>query len=573
MPIHNSDLERILNNVADLLDIYGANQYRIRAYRNAAQIISGFSQSFANMIERGEDLTQIEGIGKDMAQKIQEIASTGTLSLLEELKEHVPAELLQLLGIAGLGPKKVRALYKQLGIKSLKDLQEAAEQEKIRKLQGFGQKTEENIFKELKEMQKKKAQRFRISTIDEIAYSLISYMKKAKGIEHIDIAGSYRRRKETVKDIDILVIAENAPQVMDHFLSFEDIDEVIMHGNTRSSARLRLGVQVDVRVVPEECYGAALHYFTGSKAHNIATRQLGLQKNLKINEYGVFQHEKRIAGKTEKEVYSSLGLDFIEPELREDRGEIEAAQEHRLPKLITSQDLRGDLHVHSNYTDGKNSLEEIALEAKAWGYEYLAITDHSQRLKMARGLDEKRLAQQIEEINKVNEKINGIVLLKGIEVDILEDGNLDLADNILKELDLTIVAVHSKFNLSRDKQTNRIIKAMNHPCVNILAHPTGRMINVRAAYDVDIDKIIETSAEIGCFLEINSQPDRLDLNEIYAKRAKEIGAKCVISTDAHHLNGLKCIHFGVNQARRGWLEKTNVLNSLDLNELKKALQR
>jgi DNA polymerase (family 10) len=576
MPVHNTDVEALLNQVADLLDIEGANQFRVRAYRRAAQAVTGLSRSVADMVEQGEDLSAIEGIGKDLSSKIEEIVRTGSLPMLEDLKRRVPEELTQLLGIAGLGPRKVRTLYDELGITTLEGLREAAGQGRISEIQGFGRKTEQNILKKLEQQREKQEQpqRYKISTVQEYVASLVGYLQKASGVQRIDVAGSYRRRKETVKDLDILVIAENGPETMQHFVGFEDVSEVIMHGETRSSVELRSGLQVDLRVVPEASFGAALHYFTGSKSHNIAVRHLGLERDLKINEYGIFRGEERIAGREEEDVFSHIGLPFIAPELREGRGEIEAAREGRLPELIREEDILGDLHVHSNYTDGKNTLKELARAARDRGYRYLAVTDHTQSLKVARGLDPKRLSRQMEEIDAVNEEMGGdVVLLKGAEVDILEDGRLDLPDEILARLDVTVCSVHSRFNLSRDRQTERIIRAMDNPRFHILGHPTGRMINERAPYEVNVDRILHAARDKGCYLEINSQPDRLDLDDIHAKAARDMGVKMAISTDAHQIGSLPLLHYGIGQARRGWLEKGDVLNAMPLRDLKQALNR
>ena len=386
-------------------------------------------------------------------------------------------------------------------------------------------------------------------------------------------AGSYRRRRETVGDLDILVTCKKDSPVMDRFVDYSEIDEVVSKGDTRSTVYLRSGVQVDLRVVQEVSYGAALHYFTGSKAHNIAVRKLGQKKSLKINEYGVFKDDDRIAGKTEEEVYEQVDLPYIEPELREDRGEIEAAQKDRLPRLITLDDIRGDLHMHTEATDGRCPLEEMVDKAKDLGYAYIAVTDHSQRVTMAKGLDARRLREQLEAIDELNEKLSGITVLKGIEVDILEDGSLDLPDEVLKELDLTVCSVHYNRNLSRKKQTERIIRAMDNPCFSILGHPTGRLINERQAYEVDIERIIEAAGERGCFLELDAQPSRLDLADTHCRLAKDRGVKIAISTDAHHLAGLDYMRLGISQARRGWLEPDDVINTRSLKELKKLLKR
>jgi len=572
MPIQNRDVAEIFNKVADLLDIEGANQFRVRAYRSAARSVSSLPQSVSDMIKSNEDLSKMPGIGKDLAGKIKEIVDTGSLKQLEELEGRTSSELSKLMKIEGLGPKRVKALHEELGITGLSELKEAASKGKIRDLEGFGEKTEQGIIQALKEPEIEK-ERLKLVEAEQNANALEEYLTGGKGIKDIVVAGSYRRKKETVGDLDILVTAKKGSDVMDRFARFEDVTRVVSKGKTRSTVVLRSGLQVDLRVVPQVSYGAALHYFTGSKDHNIALRKLGMKRKLKINEYGVFKGDDRVAGKTEKEVYAKVDLPYIEPELRENRGEIEAAQKGKLPALITLDDIRGDLHAHTKETDGHHSLEELAQAAEDHGYDYLAISDHSKRVSMAHGLVSKRLAKQIEEIDRLNGKLKGIVLLKSIEVDILKDGSLDLPDDILKELDLTVCAVHYNTNLSIEKQTERIIRAMDNRYFNILAHPTGRLINERGPYDVDLEKLMEAAKQRGCFLELNAHPDRLDLKDTDCKMAKEMGLKVPISTDTHRITDLDYMRFGVNQGRRGWLEPEDVLNTLALKKLKKVLKR
>jgi DNA polymerase (family 10) len=572
MPVQNMDVAEIFNKVADLLDIQGDNPFRIRAYRNAARTVSNLGRNVADMVEAEEDLTELSGIGKDLAEKIREIVETGTLSQLEEIENETPSELNDLMKVASLGPKRVQALYRELDIKNLLELKEAAEKGKIRKLEGFGRKTEQKILQDLEQHDGRET-RVKLPEAEQRAVPLVDYLKKTKGLKDITVAGSFRRRQETVGDLDILVTCKKGAKIMERFVAYEDVAKVVSRGNTRSTIILRSGLQVDLRVLPEVSYGAALHYFTGSKSHNIAIRRLGVQKGFKINEYGVFRGDKRLAGKTEEEVYDKVGLAYIEPELRENRGEIEAAQKGKLPKLVNVKDLKGDLHAHTKETDGHNSLKEMAEAAKVHGYEYLAITEHSKRVSMARGLDAKRLKKQIKEIEQLNQKLDGIVLLKGIEVDILKDGSLDLPDEILKELDLTVCSVHYNRNLSQKQQTERIIRAMDNPYFNILAHPTGRLINERPPYEVDLEKIMKAAKERGCFLEVNAHPERLDLQDHYCKMAKEMDLKVAISTDAHSVNDLGLIRFGVGQARRGWLEPEDVINTLSWKKLRKILKR
>lgn len=575
MPIHNNDIAEIFAKIADLLDIKGANPFRIRAYRNAARTIGGLSKNVASMVDQGVELSQIPGIGKDLAGKIKTIAETGSLPLLEDLKKETPPELSTLMKIQGMGPKKIKAIYKELGITSVEDLKKAAEEKKIEKLPGFGEKTEQSIIEEIERMEKRteKKERIKLSIMEQIAEPLFEYLTKQKGVKNLEIAGSYRRRKETVGDLDILATCKKSSKAMDRFVEYEDVEKVLSKGKTRSSVVLRSGIQVDFRVVPQVSYGAALHYFTGSKEHNIAIRKMGVKKKLKINEYGVFKSEKRIAGKTEEEVYKQVDLPYIEPELRENRGEIEAAKEGKLPRLISLEDIRGDLHTHTKWTDGRFSLEDMAQAAKKRGYEYFAVTDHSKHVTVAKGLNAQRLAQQIKEIDRLNQKRKGILILKSIELDILEDGSLDLPDDILKELDLVIASVHYKFNLSQKKQTQRIIKAMDNPYVHIICHPSGRLINERPPYEVDIEQLLEAAKKRGCYLELNAHPDRLDLDDAYSKLAKDLGVKVAISTDAHSIDDLDLMRFGIGQAMRGWLEPEDALNTRSWKDLKKLLKR
>jgi DNA polymerase (family 10) len=575
MPIHNNDVAEIFNKTADFLDIKGENPFRIRAYRNAARAIGGLSSSVADLVERGQDLSEIPGIGPDLAGKIKEIVETGTLSLLEKLERELPPELSILMEIPGLGPKRIKTLYDTLAIGSVEELKRAARDKKISQLPGFGEKTEGNILEEIarRDEAKKKGERIKLAVAEQIVEPLVDYLRKTEGVKEIAVAGSYRRRMETVGDLDILVTCSKASRVTDKFVSYEDVEKVLSQGTTRSSVILRARVQVDLRVVSQASYGAALLYFTGSKAHNIVLRRMAVNKKLKINEYGVFRGKKRVAGSTEKDVYKQVGLPYIEPELREDRGEIEAARQKRLPRLISLDDIRGDLHSHSKSTDGRYSLEDMAEAAIQLGYEYLASTDHSKHVTIARGLNVKRLSRQIKEIDRLNGKLRRLRVLKSIELDILEDGRLDLPDDILKELDLVICSIHYKFNLSREKQTDRIIKAMGNPYFHVFCHPSGRLINERRPYEVDMEKIIAAARKKGCYLELNAHPDRLDLTDIHCKLAKDSGVKVAISTDAHRLEDLKFMRFGIGQARRGWLEPEDVLNTRSWKELEKLLKR
>ncbi|MCL6583579.1 MAG: DNA polymerase/3'-5' exonuclease PolX [bacterium] len=573
MPVHNADIATVLNRVADLLEIEGANVFRIRAYRNAARTIASLPWSVAEVLAEGEDLPKLPGIGEDLAGKIKEIATTGTLSQLEEIERRIPAALTQLMKIPSLGPKRVQAIYQKLNITTLDELEKAAREGKIRALFGFGQKTEEKIIEEI-EQKKEKKERIKLPVAEEVAQSIVNYLRQVSGVSEVVVAGSYRRRKEVVADLDILAVASQDSPIMQRFINYEDVDRVVARGETKSTVLLRSGLQVDLRVVPKESYGAALHYFTGSSTHNIAIRKLGLKAGLKINEYGIFRAEERIGGREEEDVFRSVGLPFIEPELREGRGEIEAAARHMLPRLISLADIRGDLHLHTTATDGRFSLEEMVEAAIRKNYQYVAITDHSRHVSVAHGLDARQILQQIEAIDRLNKRLEGkIRVLKGVELDILEDGSLDLPDEVLKLLDLTVCSVHYNFNLPLEKQTERIIRAMDNPYFNILAHPTGRLINERKPYEVDMERLIEAARQRGCFMELNAHPDRLDLNDIHCKMAKEMGVKIAVSTDAHNLTDLDFMRYGVDQARRGWLEPEDVLNTRDWPKLQQLLKR
>ena len=571
MPVHNADIAADFDELADLLEIEGANPFRIRAYRNAARTLRDLPRDVAAMLDKGEDLTELPGIGKDLAAKIKEIVETGTAAMLEEHRKTVPATLTELLKIPGVGPKRVKALYHDLGIRTLDQLQKAAQEGLVRALQGFGEKTERHILDQLK-ASTGEPKRFKLAIATQYAEALIAYLNNSPGVKQVVAAGSYRRAKETIGDLDILVTASPGSPVMDRFVSYPEVEEVLAQGATKASLRLACKLQVDVRVVPKESYGAALQYFTGSKAHNVALRQLAQQQGLKINEYGVFKGDSSVAGATEESVYASVGLPWIPPELRENRGEFDAARAGRLPALVNVGDLKGDLHAHTKATDGQNSMKEMAAAARERGLEYLAITDHSRRLTMTKGLDPKRLFEQLEEIDRLNASSIGITLLKGIEVDILEDGSLDLPDEDLSRLDLVVGAVHSHFGLSRQKQTERILRAIDRPYFTILAHPSGRLIDERGPYEVDMPRVIRHARARGCFLEVNAHPIRLDLTDTDCQMAKEEGVMVSINSDAHSTLDFGNLRYGVGQARRGWIEKQDVLNARSLNTVRPLLK-
>jgi DNA polymerase (family 10) len=572
MPIRNADIADIFDRIADYLEIEGENPFKIRAYRNAGRTIQGLGPEVRDLVAGGEELTGLPGIGRELAAKIVEILETGTAQALEKLKGKVPAGVIEMLKIQGLGPKRVSTLYHELKIESLAALKEAAEAGRIQALAGFGVKTEQHI-REAVEALSQRPVRVSIALAGPSVESLLDDLQQVAGVLEVAVAGSFRRCRETVGDIDILVAARADSPVMERFAGGEDVGQVLARGSTKSSIVLRSGLQVDLRRVDRESFGAALQYFTGSQAHNIAIRRIGRQRGFKINEYGVFSADGKVAGDTEESVYRVLDLSWVPPELREDRGEIEAAREGRLPELIALADIKGELHSHTTATDGRNSLEEMALAAKRCGMKYLAVTDHSQYLKVVDGLDERRLLAQLEEIDRLNAKLKGIRLLKGVEVEILEDGGLDLPDRILQQLDLVIGSIHSRFQLPARQQTERILRAMDHRFFSILGHPSGRLINERDPYEVDMAAVIQKAKERGCFLELNANPQRLDLTDTHCQMAKEAGVLVAVNTDAHSVAEFGQLRYGLGQARRGWLEKKDVLNTRPLNELLKLLKQ
>jgi DNA polymerase (family X) len=572
MAVHNKEISDILNEVADYLEVKGENEYRINAYRNAASTVLGLSENISKMAEDEKDIQSIPDIGKSMAEKITEISQTGRLKQLQKLKKQLPESLRDIMKLEQMGAKRTKILYEELNIESIEELKRAAKDGKIENLEGFGKKITQNILKEIKQFSDKGgSKRFKLHHAGEMIQPMLKYLEKE--MNNVTIAGSYRRMKETVGDIDIVCTSKDPERAMQHLVDYEEVQDVLSHGETRSSVRLQTGLRVDIRIVEKKSMGAAKLYFTGSKAHTVALRKMAKEDDFKINEYGIYKGKNRIAGKTEREMYKKLGLQYIEPELRENQGEIDAAKNNNLPKLLTLKDIKGDLHTHTNATDGKNTLKKMAEAAKEKGYKYFAVTEHSKKVAMAGGLNEKDLEKQILEIDELNDAMKNFKIIKGIEVDILEDGTLDLPNEVLKELDLVVCAIHYNMNLSKKKQTRRILNAMENPYFNILAHPTGRMINKRNAYDIDMDEVMKEAADKGCFLEINSQPDRLDLNDQHIRRAKELGVKLAVSTDAHSMNSFEYIKYGVAQARRGWMTSEDIINTRTWKELKKLLKR
>lgn len=568
MPLHNSEIVDNFRLMADLLSIKGDNPFRIKAYRNAAQTVSNLSDNLNDMVKNNQDLTKLEGIGKELSEKIEEMVKDGKISALERLKDEISPEVAEMLKIAGLGPERVKTIYNELDVKNLNELKEAADKNEISKLSGLGVKTENKIIEDIKKRDEKgKQKRILFYRGEEIVKPLKKYLSQLDEINRVEIAGSYRRRKETIGDLDILVCVNNSSKIMKYFNNYEDVSKILSSGETKSTVILNNGIQVDLRLIKEESYGSALQYFTGSKEHSVKLRKISQEKGFKINEYGIFHKEERIGGKKEKDIYEVLDIPYIEPELRENRGELDINSKNDLPDLIKINDIKGDLQMHTDATDGRNSMEEMIEAAIKKGYEYIAITDHSKRVTVAQGLDETGVKKQIEKINKMNKKYDTIKIFKSLEVDILKDGNLDLSEEILSQLDIRVCSIHYNTNLSREDQTQRMIKAIENPFCDIIAHPTGRIIGKRSSYDIDLDKIMESAKENDCILEINAQPDRLDLSDKYIKKAVDMNVKLVISTDAHSTIGLNNIKYGVYQARRGWCEVDDVVNTLKLNDL------
>jgi len=562
----NKLIAEIFREIADILEIKGENRFRIRAYERAGQNIESLPDDVEALIKE-DKLKEVDGIGKDLGEKIREIVSTGKLKYLEELKKDIPEGLIEMLNVPGIGPKTAKLLYEKLGIQDVVMLERMAAAGKIRGLEGMGEKTEENILAGIG-LFKKGRERLDLKIAADAAEGFISELRKLKEAGRISPAGSLRRMKETIRDIDILISSEKPQKIMDAFTALSDVKNIIAKGPAKSSILTKDNIQVDVRVADEPSYGASLMYFTGSKEHNIKLRQLAIKNGLKLNEYGLFKGEKRIAGKTEEDMYKALGISYIEPELREDRGEIEAGLDNELPDLVEIKDIKGDLHVHSTWSDGGSSIEEIVVKAISLGYEYISITDHSQGLKIAGGLNTHELGLKRKETERLSKKYKDIKILFGSEVDIDSDGNLDYPDEVLREMDIVIGAIHAGFKQSREAITKRIIKACRNKYVSVIAHPTGRLWGSRDAYDIDFGEVFKAAKDTNTALEINSFPQRLDLNDVNSRMAKEAGVKIVINTDSHVAEHLSMMKFGVAVARRGWLEKKDVLNTAPLNKLK-----
>ncbi|MDI7261284.1 MAG: DNA polymerase/3'-5' exonuclease PolX [Thermodesulfobacteriota bacterium] len=567
----NKELANLFEKMADILEFKSENPFKISAYRKASRILGDLTQDIGEIAESGT-LKDIPGIGEGMAKKIEEYLKTGKVSKFEEVKKGVSDELIAMMDIPGMGPKTLALLHKERRIESLSQLEKAVEDGSLIGLPGMGEKKVENIKRGIQLLKQSKG-RMNLGMAFPVAKRIVETLRKKTGSKKIEWAGSLRRMRENIGDIDILAAGPNHEKIVHAFTHLSEVKEVLSSGETKASVIVEGGLQIDLRVVEEDSYGAALQYFTGSKDHNIHLRGIAKSKGIKINEYGVFKGDKKIGGKKEKDIYGALDMDWIEPELREDRGEIEAAQKGRLPKLVEESEIKGDLHVHSKWSDGHSTIEEIARAAQKRGCQYVAICDHSKSLKITHGLDESRLMKQMEEIDRINEKLKGFQILKGSEVDILGDGALDLSDKVLEKLDIVIAAIHSGFKQDKEKMTKRIIRAIENPLVHILAHPSGRLLGARDPYEVDIDEVMEAAKRNGKALEINAYFERLDLDDIHCRKAKEMEIRVAIGTDAHHLDQMWMMSLGVAVARRGWLETKDVLNALSLKELLKWCHR
>lgn len=567
----NADVAEILYEIAEYLEMQDV-PFKPRAYEKVAGVIEGLEEEVDEMYKKGglEAIEKIPGVGVSIAEKIEELIKTGHLKYFEQLKKKTPVDLGSFRGIEGLGPKSIKKLYKKLGIKNIKDLEKAARAGKIAKLEGFGKKSEENVLGGI-EFVKKSGGRFVLGFVMPEVHSIEERLRGLKNVERVAVAGSVRRMKETIGDVDVLVVAKNSKPVMDYFVKMPEVVRVYAHGETKSSVKTKSGFDVDVRVVPHKSFGAAMNYFTGSKSHNIALRTIAIKKGYKLNEYGLWRGKKQVSGGDEEGLYRALGMDYVEPEMRENNGEIELAKKYKLPKLIDYGDIQGDLQVQTDWTDGSDSIEVMAKAAMKQGLKYIAITDHTKRLAMTHGLDERRILKQMAEIDRINSKFKKqnikFRILKGTECDILKDGAMDLPDKVLSKLDVVGASVHSLFNMPRKEQTERIKRAMQNPHVDILFHPTGRIINRREAYDVDMDELIKTAKKTGTVMEIDAYPDRLDLKDEYIRKCAEAGVKMAIDSDAHSPIHFTYLEYGVAQARRGWAEQKDVINAWPLEKM------
>jgi DNA polymerase (family 10) len=570
--LENQEFAKIFFEMAELLELGENNPFRIRAYQNAARNIENLSENLESIYKSGEltALENVPGIGKGIAEHIEELIKTGKLKPHEDLLKKFPKSLLELIAVPGIGPKTVILMNKKLKINSIEKLEKAAKDGRLGKLPGIRVKKIQNILSGIA-MKKRNIGRFSIGDALPYAETIVASLKKLKEVDRIVPCGSLRRAKETIGDIDILVTSKKPGRIMDAFVNLPQVDSVLSKGGTKSSVILKNGMQADVRVVEPESFGAAVYYFTGSKQNNIQIREMAAKKGLKINEYGIYKGSKKVGGAEENDIFKALGLSYIPPEIREAQGEIEAAQKCRIPRLIELKDIKGDLHLHTKATDGSNTIEEMAAAAKKMGYEYIAITDHTKSTRVAGGLTEKEALAHLKKIDRANKKISGIKVIRGMEVDILPDGKLDYPDALLKEIDIVFASIHSNFKMRRNEMTKRIISAMKNKYVHVLSHPTGRLIGQREAYEIDLDAVLNAAKDTGTFIELNGNPIRLDLDDIHCRKAKDLGILIVISTDSHAASQLDLMRYGVLTARRGWLEKENVLNTLPYEKLIKTL--
>lgn len=567
----NLEIAQMFERIADILEFKGENRFKINAYRKASRVIGSLSEDIEHLHKENR-LMDIPGVGSGIAEKITEYLDTGKMSKYEEAIKGVEAGLIKLMNIPGLGPSTLKMVYKELGIKDVEGLEKAASEGRLRVLKGMGEKKEENILRGIR-LFKESQQRISIGKALPLVKEIINSLKKKTGVKEIEPAGSLRRMKETIGDIDILASGSNGKEIISAFVSLPTVKDVLASGETKGSIIVEGNIQVDLRVVEKDSFGAALQYFTGSKLHNIHLREMAKRLGLKISEYGIFKGDKKIGGEIEEDIYSAIGLDWIPPELREDRGEIEAAGKKSLPEIVKAEDIKGDFHVHSNWSDGAETIEEIAEMARKLGYQYIAITDHSKSTKIANGLTEDRLLRQIKEIRELNKNLRGIKVLAGSEVDIKTDGTLDFPEELLKELDIVVAAIHIGFKEDEETITNRVVSAMKNPYVNIIAHPTGRLISSREPYKLNMKKMFEAAVETGTAIEINAFYDRLDLNDVHCQMAKGMGVKMAIGTDAHHSSQLQMMEYGLGVARRGWLEKRDLINTMSYKELMEWLNR
>lgn len=571
--MQNQHIAAIFNEVADLLEIQGANAFRVRAYRNGARTLENMSQSIPDLLsDPTQSLESLDGIGKDLAAKIKVIVETGQLPQLEELRVQVPAGVVQMLRIPGIGPKKVAALFTELNVTSLDQLKAACEADQVAELKGFGKKTQQTILEGIPHALEA-GKRFLINVATTSAEDIVADLKQLPSISQVSVAGSCRRRRETCGDLDVLAISDDSAAAMDRLAANPLVEKVLVRGETKQRVRLRNGIELDLRVVPEESYGAAMQYFTGSKEHNIVIRRRAIERGLKVNEYGVFRGDEYVAGRTEEDVYQAVGLPFIPPELRENRGEIEMAEAGKLPTLIEVSDIQGDLHMHTTASDGKATILEMAEAAKARGLKYIAITDHSKRVSMANGLDATRLRAHWDEIRKARSQIKGIEILCGIECDILEDATMDLDDEVLSEADWVIGVLHYGLKQPREQIMQRLLNAIRNPNVDAIGHPTGRMLTNRPAADIDFKTFFKAAADHGVLLEINASPERLDLDDVHAAAAKDLGIPIIIDTDSHNTSGFNVLTYGVAQARRAGLTRKDVANTRSCAEFKQLLRK